>query len=209
MSLPQQQPLFAPDEYLAFERDAEERHEWLDGLIYDMAGESLAHSIIGMNLANIFVTQLKGKPCMALSPNMKVYCRLKTDSTLKGLFAYPDLMVVCGQPLFHDKHKDVLINPRVIVEVLSNSTERYDRSEKFVRYRQNDSLTDYVLVSQLTPSIELFSLQADGRWLYSFAMPPASGLAIPSIECELRLADVYDRIEFPAPEEPESPVAAE
>src|SRR5947209_6599607 len=174
-----------------------------------MAGESLAHSTICINLAITIGTQLKGKPCRALSPNMKVYCRLKRDSTLKGLFAYPDLTVVCGQPLFHDKHKDVLINPRVIVEVLSNSTERYDRSEKFVRYRQNESLTDYVLVSQFTPNIELFSLQADGRWLYSFEMSLSGRLAIPSIECELPLADVYDRIEFPAPEEPESPVTTE
>jgi Uma2 family endonuclease len=124
------------------------------------------------------------------------------------LFAYPDVTVVCGKPFPHDKHQDVLINPRVIVEVLSNSTERYDRSEKFVRYRQNASLTDYILVSQFTPGIELFSRRADGRWLYSFEMSLTGSLAIASIECELRLADVYDRIEFPAAEEPASPVIA-
>ena len=209
MSLLQQQPLFAPDEYLAFERDSEERHEWLDGLIYAMAGESLEHSTICVNVSTTLNNQLRGKPCRVLSPNMKVYSRLPTDTKLKGLFAYPDVTVVCGKPILHDKHQDVLINPRVIVEVLSNSTERYDRSEKFVRYRQNASLTDYMLVSQFTPGIELFSRRADGRWLYTFEMSLAGSLAIASIECELRLADVYDRIEFPAPEEPESPVAAE
>src|SRR5436853_3379827 len=138
MSLPQQQPLFVPDEYLAFERDTEERHEWLDGLIYDMAGESPEHSTICVNVITTLNTQLKGKDCGVFSPNMKVYSRLKRDSTLKGLFAYPDLTVVCGQPLFHDKHRDVLMNPRLIVEVLSNSTERYDRSEKSVPSRPNE-----------------------------------------------------------------------
>jgi Uma2 family endonuclease len=184
MSLPQQQPLFVPDEYLAFERDSEERHEWLDGLIYAMAGESIAHNTICANLAITVGTQLKGKSCRVLSPNMKVYSRLPTDPKLKGLFAYPDVTVVCGKPILHDKHQDVLINPRVIIEVLSNSTERYDRSEKFVRYRQNASLTDYMLVSQFTPSVELFSRRADGRWLYSFEMSLAGSLAIATIECE-------------------------
>ena len=190
MSLPQPQPLFAPDEYLAFERDSEERHEWLDGLIYEMAGESLAHSTICINLAITIGTQLKGKPCRALSPNMKVYCRLPTDSTLKGLFAYPDVTVVCGKPLFHDKHQDVLINPRVIVEVLSNSTERYDRSEKFVRYRQNESLTDYVLVSQDRPQVEHYTRQPDGSWSYRRTTGLEASIVIASIQCTLKLADV-------------------
>ena len=209
MSLPQQQPLFAPDEYLAFERDSAERHEWLDGLVYAMAGESIEHSTICVNVSTALNNQLRGKACRVLSSNMKVYSRLPSDAQMKGLFAYPDVTVVCGKPLMHDQRQDVLINPRVIVEVLSHSTEVYDRSEKFVRYRQNASLTDYVMVSQFTPGIELFSRQADGRWLYSFEMSLAGSLAIASIECELQLAEVYDRIEFPAPEEPESPDAAE
>ena len=198
-----------PDEYLVFERAAEERHEWLDGLTYAMAGESLEHSTICVNVSATLNVQLRGRDCRVLSPNMKVCAMLPTDPRQKGLFAYPDATVVCGKPVFHNEHRDVLINPRVIIEVLSNTTERYDRGEKFVRYRQNSALTDYALVSQSRPSIELFSCGADARWLYTFELSLAGHLAIPSIGCELRLADVYDRIEFPGADQLQSPLAAE
>src|SRR6266540_1404567 len=135
MSLPQSQSLSTAEEYLEFERAAFERHEWLDGLIYGMAGESPQHSLISANIIGILNMQLRGKPCAVFSPNMKVYSRLSIDVGVKGLFSYPDCTVVCGPPLFHDKHRDVLINPRVVIEVLSPSTELYDRSKKFHRYQ--------------------------------------------------------------------------
>jgi Uma2 family endonuclease len=128
MSPPEKSVRYTPEEYLKLERQAETKHEYVDGLVYEMAGESLAHSQICINLAREISTQLRGKPCQALSPNMKV---LTGEA---GLFAYPDLAIVSGQPVFHDNNRDVLLNPKVIIEVLSPSTERYDRGKKFMRY---------------------------------------------------------------------------
>jgi Uma2 family endonuclease len=206
MSLPQTQLLFTPDEYLAFEREAAERHEWLDGLIYAMAGESPQHSIISANVIAILNLQLRGKPCRVFSPNMKVYSRLPTDTTMKGLFSYTDTLVVCGPPRFHDEHGDVVINPTVIVEVLSKSTEAYDRGEKFERYSQNASLTDYLLVSQHRPKIEHYTRREPGRWDYSLETSLAGSIYLAAIDCRLPLAEVYDGIEFPPPSEPVNPL---
>lgn len=207
MSIPKQQVLFTPDEYLAFEREAEERHEWLDGLIYAMAGESPDHSIICSNINASLNLQLRGRPCLVFSPNMKVYSRLPSDTSLKGLFSYPDVTVACGKPVFHDKHRDVLINPQVIIEVLSKSTEGYDRGEKFERYGRNRSLTDYLLVSQSRPSIAHYTRKAKGRWEFSSETEMTESIHIASIQCRLLLSDVYDRIEFPQNAELESPLA--
>jgi Uma2 family endonuclease len=206
MSLPQTQILSTPDEYLAFERAATERHEWLDGLIYAMAGESSQHSIISANVIAILNIQLRGKPCRVFSPNMKVYSRLPTDTTMKGLFSYADTLVVCGQPRFHDEHGDVVINPTVIVEVLSKSTEAYDRGEKFERYSQNASLTDYLLVSQRRPKIEHYARGEHGRWNYSRETSLAGSIDLAAIDCRLPLAEVYDGIEFSPPSEPANPL---
>ena len=198
-SLPQPQ-LYTPEEYLASERDAFERHEWLDGFIYAMAGESPEHSLICSNVNATLNLQLRGKPCAVYSPNMKVYTRLSSDIGLKGLFAYPDC-TICGEAQFYDKQRDVLINPRVVIEVLSPTTERYDRGKKFLRYQQNSSLTDYVMVAQAYPSVEHYARRADGSWLYSVTTELTASVPLESIECSLPLADVYDRIAFPAIEE--------
>src|SRR5712692_5958073 len=158
MSWPQHHS-FTAEEYLALERPSEIRHEYLDGTVYAMAGESPEHSLICFNLGGIMHAQLKGKPCRGFSPNMKV----RTDRS--GLFAYPDLMVVCGQPLYHDGHRDVLVNPTVIFEVLSRSTAGYDRGEKSLRYRTHIvSLKDFVLLSQDKPHVEYYARQQDGTW---------------------------------------------
>ena len=201
MSLPQSQLVSTPEEYLTREREAFERHEWLDGIIYAMSGESPQHSLICSNVNAIFNLQLRGKPCAVYSPNMKVYSRLPNETGLKGLFSYPDTTIVCGPALFHDKHRDVLTNPRVVIEVLSTTTERYDRGKKFLRYQQNPSLTDYVLVAQGYASIEHYARQADDSWVYSSATALTASLSLGSVECDLPLAEVYDRIEFPLTEE--------
>lgn len=198
MSLPPPQLLCTPEEYLAYERDAFERHEWIDGTIYAMAGESPEHSLISANSISILNTQLRGKPCAVYSPNMKVYSRLSSDVGLKGLFSYPDCTVVCGEAQFHDEHRDILTNPRVVIEVLSPTTERYDRGKKFLRYQQNSSMTDYVMIAQAYPSIEHYARQEDGNWLYSVTTELTASVALGSIECTLPLADVYDRIVFSA-----------
>jgi Uma2 family endonuclease len=200
-------PRYTVEEYLGFERASEERHEFIDGQIYAMAGESLAHSVINVNLIITLGLQLRGKPCQALSPNMKVRSGpfFKEQKTAKGLFSYADVTVVCGQPQFHDQQQDVLLNPTVVIEVLSPSTEHLDRSEKFLRYRTHlDSLQHYVLVAQDFPLVEVYTRQPGAGWLLTEAGGLEGAVALPAIDCRLALAEVYDRVTFPKPEpEPE------
>ena len=200
MSLQQARVIYTAEEYIELERESEIRHEFLDGRIYEMAVESLAHSQICVNLAREVSTRLKVRDCQAVSLRMKV------RTSTSGLFSDPDLTVVCGPPVFHDERRDVLVNPRVIFEVLSPSTEAYDRGGKFMRYRtQLATLTDYVLISQDSPLAELFTRQSDERWLYTPVLGQGSSLYIASIDCRLRLSEIYDRVEFPEPEEAEPP----
>ena len=137
MSLPQTQLHYTVEEYLALERESEERHEYLDGQIYAIAGESPQHGDISSNLVGILNPQLRGTPCRVWTKDAKVRSgpAIKSDRTAKGLFSYPDLVVVCGEPQFLDERQDVLLNPTVIIEVLSPTTESYDRGEQFQRYR--------------------------------------------------------------------------
>jgi Uma2 family endonuclease len=191
MALPQEKIHYTPEHYLEYERESETRHEYLNGLIYAMAGESPNHSRICVNLAREASTRLKGRPCEAFSPNMKV------RAATKGLFAYPDLTIACGELRFHDHKRDVLLNPRVIFEVLSPSTERYDRTMKFFLYRSEiESLTDYVLVSQDSVFIEHYEKQADGRWVHNVLTSLDDILRLDSIECEIPVREIYERVEL-------------
>ncbi|MFN0087554.1 MAG: Uma2 family endonuclease [Blastocatellia bacterium] len=203
MALPQENIFFTVEQYLALERAGEDRHEYIDGHLYKMAGESLEHSRINVNLLTLLNTQLRGKKCEALSPNMKVRSGpyIREQKSRKGMFSYPDVTIVCGEPRFHDEHRDVLVNPTVIIEILSESTEVFDRDEKFRRYQTNiDTLQEYGLVSQALPLIQVFSRHPEG-WLYRQAIGLAATIRLPSIECRLPLVEVYDRIAFPPEEE--------
>ena len=200
MSLPLASPRYSAEEYLALERDTEERHEYLDGHVYEMAGESPEHGIICTNLSGQLYNQLRGKPCQVFSKDMKVRSGPSptVGQTMKGLFSYPDLIVVCGELRFHNEHRDVLLDPAVIIEVLSPATEAFDRGEKWARYQTwLPELSDYLLVSQSKPQIEHFHRQAGGEWLYSLVNAPRESLHLISIDCILQLADVYDRVAFP------------
>jgi Uma2 family endonuclease len=193
MSLPRTLSHFSPEEYLAFERGTDARHEYLDGHVYAMAGESIEHSRICVNVAGELRARLKGRPCEVLSPNMKVV------TSPAGLFSYPDVVVICGEPRFYDERRDILTNPTVVFEVLSPSTEAYDRGEKFLRYRtQIESLREYVLVSQHRPLVEHYVRQPDGSWSYSSASNLSEAINLTSIDCRLPLSEIYDRIIFPA-----------
>jgi Uma2 family endonuclease len=212
MAVPQEKLLFTVEQYLEMERAAEERHEYIDGHIYKMAGESLEHSTISTNIIGELRSQLKNSPCRVLSPNMKIRSGpfFKEQKTRKGLFSYADVSVVCEEPRFHDQHRDVLLNPTVIIEILSTSTEEYDRDEKFRRYRtQIEILQDYVLVSQTIPWIKLYSRHHQG-WLFTDAAGLEDAIYLPSIDCRLLLAEVFDRITFPPEEiEPDDETATE
>jgi Uma2 family endonuclease len=199
MGLPKPQPLYTVDEYLTIERGSEERHEFVDGHIYSMAGESDEHADISMNLAITLGSQLIEKPCRARTKDTKVRSgpEPKTGRASSGMYSYPDIVVVCGDVQHHDTHKDVILNPTVIIEVLSPSTETFDRGEKFTRYQTwNPTLTDYLLVSQDQPQIEHYSRKAGGGWSYDRHAGLDAEVAIASIECTLRLVKVYHRIVF-------------
>ncbi|HWX43346.1 MAG TPA: Uma2 family endonuclease [Blastocatellia bacterium] len=188
---------YTVEEYLALERDSEERHIYLDGYVFDMAGESTEHGTICMNLSRVVSTALLRTPCRAFAKDTKVGSGPGSSKATKGLYSYPDLVVVCGEMKFHDKHRDVLINPIVIIEVLSKSTEAFDRGEKFLRLQTwNPTLIDYLLVSQTSAIIEHFVRQSDGGWSYHKYEGLEQTVQIESINCSLRLAEVFDRIEF-------------
>jgi len=190
MSRPAEQFITAAD-YLALERQAATKSEYLNGQIYAMSGASRSHNRITVNLTATLHSQLRSKPCEPFSGDMRV----KVSPT--GLYTYPDVVVACGEPRFEDPHIDTLLNPMAIIEVLSDSTEAYDRGDKFAHYRALDSLTDYLLVAQDKPRIEHYSRQPDGQWLYSVADGPDARMEIAAIGCALHLAEIYDRVEFP------------
>ncbi len=200
-------PRYTPEEYLRLEREAEERHEYLDGEIYAMAGESWAHGDVSLNLAAELQQQLKGKDCRARTKDTKVRSGPLPYNPRKpkGLFSYPDAVVICGQPELLDDFRDVITNPALIFEVLSPSTELRDRNLKFQRYdKWNPTLRDYVLVSQSAPVVEHYQRQADGSWLYRRYIGLEQRVPLENIGCTLSLAELYDRVVFP-PDDAELP----
>lgn len=193
---------YTVEEYLQMERAADVRHEYLDGEIFEMSGETIPHGRISTNLIADLRTQLRGKDCDVFTKDMKVRSGALPSPrrVMKGLFSYPDVVIVCGTPQTHDEYTDILLNPQVIIEVLSEATEVFDRGEKFQRYREHlSSLTDYVLVAQDRPYIEHFTRQSAGRWELVSYEGTDSTLELSSLDCRLRLAEVYDRVEFPPP----------
>ncbi len=187
-------------DYLKMERAADERHEFIDGEIFQMAGESDKHGDVSVNLIGELRSQLKGKDCRVRAKDAKIKSggfAQKVGQSTKGMFSYPDLVVICGEVQYHDKHRDIILNPKVIIEVLSDSTEIFDRSKKFTRYQMfNPSLTDYVLVSQDNPQVEHFIRQDDNSWKIFYYIGLDKVFTIDSIECELKLSEIYDRITF-------------
>ena len=155
-----------------------------------MAGASPQHTLIAANIIISLGSQLKGRPCRVHTGDLRV----KVSPT--GFYTYPDIVIVCGQPKYEDRQKDTLLNPTVVVEVLSKSTELYDRGVKFAHYRTLESLTDYLLVSQDTASVEHRTRQPDDRWLLSIYQGLDSVVPIPSIGCDLPLAEVYEKVEW-------------
>lgn len=177
-----------PAEYLAFERASPHKHEFYAGQIYAMAGGSRSHNLIVGNIMRELGTQLRKRNCTLYPSDMRV----KIEQI--GLYTYPDITVVCGEELFEDEQQDVLLNPTVLIEVLSNSTERYDRGKKFKNYRTIPSFVEYLLVAQASYSIEHFVRQPDGQWLMSEADQLEHTIVLESIHCALQLADVYEKV---------------
>jgi Uma2 family endonuclease len=182
-----------PQEYLTWERKAEQRSEYYNGVIVLMASASWEHGLITGNVVCHLSNALEETPCATISQDLRV----RVPECNK--YYYPDVVVICDEPQFEDREHDTLLNPTLIVEVLSPSTERKDRGEKFHCYQTLDSFTTYVLVAQDEPRVECFTRQSDGSWHYASAVGLPSSLTLTSIGCTLRLADLYARITFPPP----------
>ena len=189
MSL-QPKPYLSPEDYLALERSADFKSEYFDGEVFAMSGASEPHNLIVVNASAELRQQLKKRPCKLYANDMRV----KVSPT--GLYTYPDLIVVCGKAQFDDTHFDTLLNPTLIIEVLSDSTEAYDRGRKFEHYRKLESLAEYVLIAQHRSHIESYRRQPDQSWLLTESAGLDNIFRLDSINCELALAEVYDKIEF-------------
>lgn len=187
-----------PEEYLAIEREAEERSEFHRGEMFAMAGNNRRHSLIVGNFGALLRAGFRGRGCEAHMTEMRV--RVAAN----GLYTYPDILALCGEPEFLDEHEDTVLNPQLIVEVLSASTESYDRGNKFMLYRGLESLREYVLVRQDAPHVEQFQKDDAGRWLLTETVGLDRELQLASVGCDVRLAEIYERVEFsggsPTPE---------
>jgi Uma2 family endonuclease len=172
-----------PEEYLSFERASDVKHEYADGEVFAMSGGTVQHSSVAVNITVDLGVQLRGRRCRALNSDM----RIKTPT---GRYFYPDGSVVCGPPELEGEAGDVLLNPKVIIEVLSDSTEGYDRGDKFEHYRSLASLEEYVLASQKAPRIEVFTRHDDGSWTFR-AHGPGETVRLSSIGCDLAVDSVY------------------
>lgn len=185
-----QVPRFTPAQYLALERKADFKSEYHNGFITAMSGASREHNLIAGNLSRKVGNQLEGRPCEVYVSDMRVL----VDRT--GLYTYPDVVAVCGEPQFQDDEVDTLLNPTMIVEVLSPTTETYDRGKKFGHYRQLDSLREYLLVSQDQVLVERY-LRRGQDWLLTEFRDLDQVLALTSIGCEVSVREIYARVEFP------------
>ena len=185
---PAKKRLYTPEEYLAREDKASFKSEYMDGQILAMAGGSLKHSQICFNLIRKVGDAIAQKDCIGLESNVKV-------EILRGKqYFYPDAMVVCGKIEFAQKRKDMIMNPTLIVEVLSPATEAFDRNKKFAAYRTLPSLREYVLIYQDEPQIEAFFKENEKTWRYTVARGLDDTIRLFSLECDLALRDIYQKV---------------
>ena len=185
-ALTQSSAVLTEEEYLSFERSSNVKHEYLSGHIYAMAGAIREHNLITGNVAGELRAQLKGKPYETYSNDMRV--RIPRA----GQYTYPDVVIVCGTPQFLDDQADTLLNPLVIIEVLSSSTEAYDRGEKFRDYRSIESLSEYILISQTKRAVDHFA-KINNIWTIQEVEQEIRFVTIP---CVLTFPEIYDRVEF-------------
>ena len=190
MALPQYDYFMTELEYLVFEQTSDVRHEYVDGEIYAMSGGSWNHSLIISNTNRSLGNQLDGHPCESLSSDM----RLHVDSA--KAYRYPDVIIVCGEPQFREGRTDIITNPTVLIEVLSQSTASVDHIEKKVEYFQIPTLSEYLLISQDKPQIERYVRRDDDSLLNNTVSGLDATIELPSVNCILKLSDVYRNVTF-------------
>ncbi|MDP2794364.1 MAG: Uma2 family endonuclease [Sulfurisoma sp.] len=184
------QPNVSPGDYLAWERRQETRHEYVNGEIHAMTGASRKHNLINGNIAANLHARMRDMPCEVYSNDMRV----KVNAT--GLYTYPNIVAACGEPQFEDAEVDTLLNPLLIVEVLSASTEAYDRGAKFLHYRKLPSLREYVRVAQTEYRVEHYLRQAENHWLLTELSGLDETLSLVSVGCALPLRELYERVDL-------------
>lgn len=189
MAAEPQRPI-SREAFLVFERGGDVRHEYVAGELFAMAGGTENHDLINGNIFARLYLQLAGGNCRAYTSNMRVAIQSL------DIYTYPDVSVVCGKPEFEDGRRDTLLNPVVLIEVLSPSTERYDRGRRFHRYQRIPSFEEYVLIAQDMPFVEHFVRQSDGRWLLATVEGLNQRIAFESIGCNLTLAEMYANVDF-------------
>ncbi|MGI9055881.1 MAG: Uma2 family endonuclease [Pyrinomonadaceae bacterium] len=181
--------IYTPEEYLALEDSCEYRSEYVNGDIFKLAGGTETHNDISLNTATQLRTKLRGK-CKAFVSDMKVWVEEA------GTFFYPDITLVCGERNFYKNRRDTILNPILLVEVLSRSTEEYDKNDKFLTYQKIESFQEYVLISQNQPAIQQYIRQANGEWKYKATIGLESKVLFESVNMEISLEDIYDLVEF-------------
>jgi Uma2 family endonuclease len=186
----QSKPYLTPEQYLEIERKAEFKSEYYQGEMFAMSGARRAHNLIVTNVLRELSTHLRGGPCEVYPSEMRVHV------TPAGLYTYPDIVVVCGEPQFLDGEFDTLLNPKIIVEILSASTEDFDRGKKSDMYRALPSLAEYVMISSLRVRAERFTREADGTWNYDDKTNRDDSIHLKSIDCHLLLAYVYEKVDI-------------
>lgn len=184
----QREALLTPEEYLAIERKSEIKHEYFAGEMFAMVGASKRHNLITANIIRVLGNQLLNRPCNVYPSDMRV----KVSAT--GKYTYPDVVVACDEEQYDDAQEDTLLNPVVIIEVLSESTEAYDRGKKFEQYQYIESLTEYLLVAQELYRIEQYVRQSNREWRYSEYHTAEDVVKLGVIGCELALTDVYTKV---------------
>lgn len=190
--LAQKKTVITPEEYLAMERESDIKSEYLNGEIFAMAGASQEHNQISSNIVRILGNKLLEKPCSVYASDMKV----KIETIKVNKYTYPDIVITCNDEKFEDEKRDILLNPLVIIEILSDSTEAYDRGMKFIHYQQIDSLVEYIIVSQKFCQVERFIRTNDNEWIYSEFHEMNNIIQINVANCEFPVKEIYRKIDF-------------
>ena len=189
----QPEHLYSDDEYLAIDRASDAKSEYLDGVIYAMGGATARHVQIVGNVARELGNQLRDKPCVVYAADLRIRV------SRQGLYAYPDVVVVCGDPVFIDNELDTLTNPLVIVEVLSSSTKNYDRGEKFERYRSIGTLREYLLIAREKVHVERYARRTDGAWVLHETNSAGGTIELESVRSRLPVPEIYFKVSFDSP----------
>jgi len=184
-----------PDEYLKLEETSEIKHEYYDGEIFALSGGSSNHSRIAINVQSALNIAFRKKNCSVFNSDLRVLIESN------GLYTYPDVSALCGEIKFAEGRNDTIINPALIIEVLSDSTKDYDRGQKFELYRALPSLKEYVLIHQDQIYIEQYVKQSSGQWLLTDIKKEQEKLVLESVEEILSIEEIYEKVQWEKPEE--------